>query len=61
MRADDRVSLLGLRELAPDKPVQCRLVHSDGSTETLWLNHSFSEAQLGWFRAGSALNLVHGV
>jgi hypothetical protein len=33
-------------------------VHSDGATETLRLKHSFSEPQLKWFRAGSALNLL---
>ncbi len=58
IREDDRISLLGLRELAADRPVECRLVHSDGSAETLRLNHSFSGPQLAWFRAGSALNLI---
>jgi len=58
IREDDRISLRGLCELAADRPVQCRLVHSDGAAETLWLNHSFSEPQLAWFRAGSALNLL---
>jgi len=58
IREDDRISLLGLHELAADKPVQCRLLHSDGTTEMLPLNHSFSATQLKWFRAGSALNLL---
>jgi aconitate hydratase len=55
----DLVSLVDLATLAPGKPVECRLAHADGRTETLWLRHSFSAAQLAWFRAGSALNLVH--
>jgi len=58
IREDDKISLLGLHELAADKPVECRLMHTDGSTELLRLNHSFSGAQLEWFRAGSALNLL---
>jgi aconitate hydratase len=58
IRGDDRISLLGLQELAADKSVECRLMHSDGTTETLQLNHSFSASQLKWFRAGSALNLL---
>lgn len=58
IRADDRVSLLGLRELAADRPVECRLVHSDGTEEILELQHSYSERQLEWFRAGSALNTL---
>jgi aconitate hydratase len=58
IRADDRLSLLGLRELAAGEPVKCRLVHSDGTEEILELKHSYSERQLAWFRAGSALNTL---
>lgn len=57
--ADDRLSLVGLDGLAAGKPVTCRIVHADGSEETLSLRHSFTDAQLAWFRAGSALNLFH--
>ena len=59
IREDDRISLVGLQDLAPGKPVECRVTHSDGSTETLHLDHSYSESQLDWFRLGSALNLFH--
>ena len=58
VREDDRVSLTGLAQLAPGKPVECRLSHADGTAETLLLEHSYSAAQIEWFRAGSALNLV---
>jgi aconitate hydratase len=59
IREDDRISLVGLSNMAPGKPVECRIKHADGETETLALNHTFSAPQLEWFRAGSALNLVH--
>jgi aconitate hydratase len=59
IRADDRLSLVGLKDLAPGKPVECRIRHADGTTETLHLNHTFSASQLEWFRKGSALNLFH--
>jgi aconitate hydratase len=59
VREDDRISLVGLANLAPGKPVECRIKHADDTQETLWLNHTFSAAQLEWFRAGSALNLFH--
>ena len=59
IREDDRLSLTGLGELAPGRPVQCSVSHSDGTTETLQLHHSYSESQLDWFRLGSALNLFH--
>jgi aconitate hydratase len=59
IRADDRLSLVGLEEMAPGQPVECRVKHADGTTETLKLNHTFSASQLEWFRKGSALNLFH--
>ncbi len=59
IREDDRISLVGLKDMAPGKPVECRVKHADGVTETLRLNHSFSGPQLEWFRKGSALNLFH--
>ncbi len=60
IREDDRISLIGLAELAEGRPVTCRIVHADGTLETLALRHSFSASQIAWFRAGGALNLVRG-
>jgi aconitate hydratase len=60
IRVDDRLSLVGLKDMAPGKPVECRIRHADGTSETLRLNHTFSASQLEWFRKGSALNLFHG-
>jgi aconitate hydratase len=60
IREDDRLSLVGLRDMAPGKPVECLVKHADGTSETLRLSHSFSASQLDWFRKGSALNLFHG-
>ena len=59
IREDDRIDLIDLANLAPGRPVTCKVRHVDGRIETLTLVHSFSAAQLGWFRAGSALNLTH--
>ena len=59
IREDDRVSLLHLADMAPGKPIECRVSHANGETDTLRLSHTFSASQLEWFRAGSALNLVH--
>ncbi|HEV2098889.1 MAG TPA: aconitate hydratase [Stellaceae bacterium] len=59
IRADDRLSLVGLEEMAPGQPVECRIKHADGTAETLRLHHTFSTSQLEWFRKGSALNLFH--
>jgi aconitate hydratase len=59
IRADDRLSLVGLAGMAPGKPVECRIKHADETSETLRLDHTFSASQLEWFRKGSALNLFH--
>jgi aconitate hydratase len=58
VREGDRVSLVGLGQMAPGRPVECRVRHADAGTETVMLAHSFSAAQLEWFRKGSALNLI---
>jgi aconitate hydratase len=58
IREDDRLSLVGLAELAEGRPVQCVIAHADGSRELLLLEHSYAASQLDWFRRGSALNLV---
>lgn len=58
IREDDRISLTDLAALAPGSVVKCRIKHADGSEELLGLSHSFSLAQMQWFRSGGALNLV---
>lgn len=58
IREDDRVSIPDLVQLATGKQVDCIVSHSDGSKETFKLNHSYNEAQVEWFKAGSALNLL---
>ena len=59
IREDDRISLVGLSDLTPGKPVTCVVQHADGTSETLSLNHSYGPSQMAWFRLGSALNLFH--
>jgi aconitate hydratase len=54
----DHVTLSNLEGLAPGKPVACKVMHNDGSSEVVQLEHSYTTAQLGWFRAGSALNEI---
>ncbi|MDI1495159.1 MAG: aconitate hydratase [Cenarchaeum symbiont of Oopsacas minuta] len=53
----DKISLLGLQEMAPSKPVKCVLEHTDGKDE-IRLIHSYNLKQLEWFKAGSALNVL---
>ncbi|HUS60889.1 MAG TPA: aconitate hydratase, partial [Acidimicrobiales bacterium] len=58
VQEQDRISILGLADLAPDRPVQCRLHHADGTTLDFECTHTMSEEHIDWFRAGGALNLI---
>ncbi len=58
IREDDIIDIVGLKDFQPDKPLKAILHHSDGTTEEIVLNHSYSPTQIEWFRAGSALNLI---
>jgi aconitate hydratase len=53
---NDRVSIVGLYTLEPDRPVTVRIKKPDGRTEELQLRHTMTREQIAWFRAGSALN-----
>lgn len=58
VQEEDVVDILGLTEFAPDKPLTVVLHHKDGSTDRFEVNHTFNPAQIEWFKAGSALNLI---
>lgn len=55
---DDIISITGLADFAPGKQLTMVLQHADGTTESFLVNHTYNEAQIDWFRAGSALNLI---
>jgi aconitate hydratase len=57
-RETDRVSVTGLAELAPGRPVRVIFHHADGSETAVETRHTLSADQIAWFRAGSALNLL---
>lgn len=58
IREDDVFNFVDLKDFAPEKQVTIELVHKDGTTDTIVTNHSYNEQQIGWYRAGSALNLI---
>jgi len=55
----DRISVTGLNNLAPGKPVQVIIHKADGTALTIQTNHSITEQQIAWFKAGSALNALN--
>ncbi len=59
-RETDRVSLLGLADLAPGSAIRIVFHHEDGSEDSAKVLHTMNEDQIDWFKAGSALNLLRG-
>ena len=55
---DDKISLINLDNLEPQKQVTCVITHSDGNKEEIVLNHSYNKSQIQWFKYGSALNVL---
>ena len=58
IRESDKISIVGLSNLEPGKPVKCYLNHADGTKEEITLKHSYNKFQIDWFKAGSALNIL---
>jgi aconitate hydratase len=54
----DRVSICGLGRLAPNTPVEVVIHKPGGRTATIACAHTMTEEQIGWFKAGSALNAL---
>jgi aconitate hydratase len=58
VQENDTIDIIGLTEFAPGKNLTIVLNHKDGSTESFEVAHSYNAQQIGWFVAGSALNLI---
>ncbi len=58
IQEDDTFNFVDIADFAPDKPLTIEVVHADGSKDTIKANHTYNAAQIGWFREGSALNVI---
>jgi len=58
IQVDDTFNFIDLVDFAPGKQLTLEVVHADGSTDTIKLNHTYNAQQIEWFKAGSALNLI---
>lgn len=59
IQEDDTFDLIGLTSFSPDKPLTLVLHHSNGTTESIQVNHTYNRNQIVWFKAGSALNAMN--
>jgi aconitate hydratase len=58
IKEDDTFDIVGLTSFAPGKPLAVIAHHADGSKDEIVVNHTYNEAQIGWFKAGAALNII---
>ncbi len=55
---DDVIDIDGLTHFVPGEPLTIVLHHSDGTTDSFEVNHTYNEQQIEWFKAGAALNII---
>ncbi len=58
IQEDDTFNFVDIAEFAPDKQITIEVVHADGSKDIVKANHTYNAGQIGWYREGSALNLI---
>jgi len=58
IQENDTFNFVDLADFAPGKPLTLEVLHSDGSKDNIFLNHTYNASQIEWFEAGSALNLI---
>ncbi|NHF57771.1 aconitate hydratase [Flavobacteriaceae bacterium TP-CH-4] len=58
IQEDDTFNFMDIADFKPDTPLTIEVVHSDGSKDLIKVNHTYNDAQIGWFREGSALNVI---
>lgn len=58
VQEDDSIDIIGLESFMPGKSLTVVLNHANGSVDEIKVNHTYNKGQIGWFKAGSALNLI---
>ena len=58
IKEEDTFNFIDLDAFAPKKQLTLEVLHQDGSSDQIKLNHTYNAQQIEWFKAGSALNLI---
>ena len=58
VQEDDTIDVIGLDTFSEGTPLKVVLTHKDGSKDEFTVNHTYNAAQIEWYKAGSALNLI---
>ena len=55
---EDKITIKNVENIAPETEINITIEKADGETKEIKANHSLSEEQIEWFKAGSALNSI---
>lgn len=58
IQEDDTFNFVDIADFAENKPLTIEIVHADGGKDIIQVNHTYNDAQINWYREGSALNLI---
>ena len=58
IREGDRVSIHGLADFTSEQPLMLEALHDDGSKDVFPVHHTYNEAQIQFYKSGSALNEI---
>jgi aconitate hydratase len=58
IQENDTIDIEGLTSFAPGIPLTLVLHHTDGTSDTFQVNHTYNDQQIEWFKAGGALNII---
>ena len=58
IQENDTFDFLNLDKISEGKDLTLLAKHNNGQTDSIICKHTYNEAQIEWFKAGSALNLI---
>lgn len=54
----DSIDIIGLTNFTSGTPLKLVLHHTDGTSDSFDVNHTYNDQQIEWFKAGAALNII---
>jgi aconitate hydratase len=54
----DTFNFVDMSDFKPGEPLTIVITHENGTSDSIQVHHTYNHSQIGWFRAGSALNVI---
>ena len=54
----DTFNFVDISNFKPGEPLTILITHENGTSDSIQVHHTYNHSQIGWFRAGSALNVI---